>query len=129
MRLTTKTDYCLRILIFLQSHKGMHKIQKIADTYQISKNHLSVAANKLSELGYVISTSGPNGGIVFNPRFAEKTVADLVTAIEDFEMAECFNNKTNKCNLSSHCKLKSILKNATSSFVATLKNYKIKDLV
>lgn len=129
MKLTTKTDYCLRILIYLQANEGLTKIQKIADTYNISKNHLSVAANKLSELGYIISTTGPHGGIEFNKSVSEKTIAELVKAIEEFEIVECFNPKTNKCQLSPHCKLKKMLTNATHSFINELKNYKIKDLV
>lgn len=128
MRLTTKTDFCLRVLIYLQTKKTKAKIQEIADEYHISKNHLSVAVNKLSELGYVISTSGPKGGIEFNPKFADHTVAELVEKVEDLDIVECFNAETNACTLSPHCRLKGMLKKATKSFISELKNYKIKDL-
>lgn len=129
MHITTKTDYGLRVLIYLQRNKGKTKIKKIADTYNISKNHLSVVVNQLAMLGYIISTQGPNGGIEFNLQHAEKTVAELIAAIEDLEVVECFNEKINSCNLSSHCKLKMILKKATNAFLNELKNYRIKDLV
>lgn len=129
MRLTTKTDYCLRVLIYLQSHPGKSKIQDIADAYDISKNHLSVAVNKLSELGYVISTPGPKGGIEFNQAAASKSVASLVEATEDLNVVECFNNETNTCSLSPHCKLKRMLKSSTRSFLKELASYKISDLV
>ena len=66
MRLTKKTDYCLRVLIYLQEAKEKVKIKKIAHDYKISKNHLSVAVNRLSELGYVKTSSGPKGGIELN---------------------------------------------------------------
>lgn len=128
MRLTTKTDYCLRVLIYLQTNHGITKIQKIADFYNISKNHLSVAVNKLSELGYVTSLPGPNGGISFNESVANKTIADLVTQLEEFEIAECFNLETNTCRLSPQCKLKSILRNASKSFIEELRNHKISEL-
>ena len=128
MRLTVKTDYCLRVLIYLQKNKGKVKIQEIADEYEISKNHLSVAVNALSELGYIISTSGPKGGIEFNPAFADKTVADLIVKIEDMNVVECFNAETQTCTISPHCRLKGMLKKATNAFVSELKNYKISDL-
>ena len=128
MRLTVKTDYCLRVLIYLQKNKGKVKIQEIADEYEISKNHLSVAVNALSELGYIISTSGPKGGIEFNPSFADKTVAELIVKIEDMNVVECFNAETQTCTISPHCRLKGMLKKATNAFVNELKNYKISDL-
>ncbi len=129
MRLTTKTDYCLRVLIFLQKKKAKVKIQEIAEAYDVSKNHLSVAVNKLSELGYIISTPGPRGGIEFNPDSAGRTIADLVMAIEDFNLVECFSAETNTCTLIPNCKLKSIFEKATTSFLEQLKEYQIKDLV
>ena len=127
MRLTVKTDYCLRVLIYLQTNKSKVKIQQIADDYEISKNHLSVAVNALSELGYVLSSPGPKGGIEFNKAFAEKTVAELVSKIEDLNIVEC-QGPNNKCLLNPQCKLKKMLTKARDAFVDELKNYKIKDL-
>lgn len=129
MRLTVKTDLCLRVLIYLQTHKSKAKIQEIAEDYGISKNHLSVAVNKLSELGYITSTPGPKGGIEFNEAFGERTVGELVQEVEDFDIVECFNPEANTCTLNPHCRLKGMLKKASSAFVKELKNYKIKDLV
>lgn len=129
MKLKVKTDLCLRVLIHLQMHKTKVKIQEIAETYGVSKNHLSVAVNKLSELGYIISTSGPKGGIEFNPKMGERTVGELVEAIEEMEILECFNAETNTCILSPNCRLKKMLAQASEAFIEELKNHKIKDLV
>jgi Rrf2 family nitric oxide-sensitive transcriptional repressor len=129
MRINKKTDYCLRVLMYLQQNPGKTKIQDIADRYNISKNHLSVAANKLSEYGHIISTKGPKGGIEFNPASAERTVGEVITQIESFDVAECFEMEKNTCSLNPRCKLKKMLKTATKSFVAELHNYKIKDLI
>ena len=128
MRLTVKTDYCLRVLIYLQKNKQKVKIQEIADAYEISKNHLSVAVNVLSELGYITSTPGPKGGIEFNPAVARKSVGELILKIEDMNIVECFNAEKSACTLNPHCKLKSMLKKATNAFVNELKEYKISDL-
>lgn len=129
MNLTLKTDYCLRVLIYLQTHPGKTKIQDIADSYNISKNHLSVAVHKLSELNYVLSTPGPHGGIEFNSEKANNTVGELISKIEELTIVECFSPKTNTCNLSPHCKLKKMIANATEAFVGVLKKHKIRDLV
>lgn len=129
MRLTTKTDYCIRVLIYLQANKGKVRIQDIADSYGISKNHLSVAVNKLSELGYIISTQGPKGGIEFNKAAENRTVGELVSQIEYFEIVECFDPESNTCILDPHCKLKGMLSKATSAFLKELEKYKIKNLI
>lgn len=128
MRLTSKTDYCLRVLIFLQQKNERVKIQEIANTYGISKNHLSVVVNELSELGYVISTLGPKGGIEFNKAFANHTLYDLVSKVENLDIVECFDQATCSCVLSPHCRLKKMLHKATSAFLDELRKYRIKDL-
>jgi len=129
MRLKTKTDYCIRVLIYLQSNTGKARIQEIADSYNISKNHLSVAVNKLAELGYIHTTQGPKGGIEFSQEAKDRTLAELISQIEDFEIVECFDLESNTCTLNPNCKLKGMLSKATSAFLGELKNYKIKDLV
>jgi len=128
MHLTKKTDYCVRVLIYLQNHKGRVKIKDIAEAYKISKNHLSVAVNKLAELDYIITTQGPKGGIEFNKASENKTIGSVITEIEDLNIVECFDLKNNNCNLSPDCKLKGMLAKSTAAFVAELNKYKIKDL-
>ncbi|WP_127716295.1 Rrf2 family transcriptional regulator [Halobacteriovorax sp. HLS] len=129
MRLKTKTDYCIRVLIHLQKMDSKLRIQDIADALQVSKNHLSVAVNKLSELGYIHSTQGPKGGIEFNYSAGDRTVAELISKVEDFQVVECFDPANNLCTLSSNCKLKGMLAKSTTAFLDELKKYKIKDLI
>lgn len=129
MKLTSKTDYCLRVLIYLQKNKRRVKIQEIADEYHVSKNHLSVVVNTLSELGYILTTPGPHGGLEFNDMFADHTVGELIGKVEDFDLAECFDLASGTCTLKNACKLKGMLKKASNAFMTELKKYKIKDLI
>lgn len=129
MKITTKTDFCLRALIYLLEKKERAKIKEISDFYGVSKNHMSVAVNLLSDLGYVKSTSGPYGGVEFNEGYKNKTVGELVEQVEDLDIVECFNSKTNTCPISNICKLRGMLQSSTAAFIDELKNYKIKDLV
>lgn len=129
MKLKTKTDFCLRALIYLQQNEGKSRVVDIAEELGISKNHLSVAINKLSELDYIISTQGPKGGVEFNPIASERSVEELISKVEEFHIVECFDAESNTCSLSPNCKLKGMLSKATKSFLNELKNYKIKDLV
>lgn len=127
MKLTLKTDYALRVLIFLQSREKA-TIKEVAEYYGVKKNHLNVVVNKLSELGYVNTSTGPNGGISLKPQTLKNNIAEIVLQFEEFDLVECFNNESNKCLLSPRCKLKSILKKANKQFIDELKKYTLKDI-
>lgn len=129
MNLTLKTDYCLRILIYLQKNKGKNTIRSIADAYGINKNHLSMAVNKLSSLGYILSTPGPKGGIEFNPQKKNHLVGNLVQELENLTIVECFNPKTNLCTLDPECKLKIMIQKSTHAFIQALNQFCLKDLI
>lgn len=129
MQLTKKTDYCFRVLIFLQCSKDRIKIKDLAEQLEISKNHLSLIVNKLAELGYISTTSGPNGGIIFNDESKNWPLVDLLFKFESFDLVECFDSKNNTCNLTPKCKLKNILSKANDAFLKEVSKYKIKDLV
>ena len=128
MKLTLKTDYAFRILIFLQK-KEKATIKEIADFYNIKKNHLSVVVNKLSELGYISSSTGPSGGITINSLALKMSVAEIVLQFEELNLVECFNKSSNQCVLNSGCKLKSILKKAKNSFINELSKHTLDDLI
>ncbi len=128
MKLTLKTDYSFRVLIFLQKEEKA-TIKEIADFYKIKKNHLSVVVNKLSELGYVNSIPGPSGGISLNKNALNNSLSDIITHFEDLVLVECFDSKSNTCQLSPACKLKFALHKAQKAFLDELAQYKVKDLV
>lgn len=128
MKLTLKTDYSLRVLTFLQMEEKA-TIKEIADFYKIKKNHLSVVVNRLSELGYITSTTGPTGGIFLNKSALDISLSEVIIQFEDLTLVECFDSKSNTCRLSPACKLKSYLHKAQKSFIDELGQYKIKDLV
>lgn len=128
MKLNKKTDYSLRILLYLLENPGNVKIQKIAEYYDISYNHLRVAANMLSELAIVASTSGPNGGISLKKESEELKLGVVVRSIENMDVVECFNTETNQCHITHCCSLQGILRGAVNSFIDHLNQYKLKDL-
>lgn len=128
MKLTLKTDYSLRVLTFLQM-KEKATIKEIAEFYKIKKNHLNVVVNRLSELGYITTYPGPTGGIVINKSSLNIPLSEVLIQFEDLTLVECFDRKSNTCNLSPACKLKSYLHKAQNSFINELSKYKVKDLV
>ncbi|WP_352288944.1 Rrf2 family transcriptional regulator, partial [Psychrobacter sp. GW64-MNA-CIBAN-0177] len=64
MRLTNYSDYALRSLIYLATKPDPYllaNISDIANSYNISKSHLTKIIHQLGQLGYIDSVRGKNG--------------------------------------------------------------------
>ena len=62
MRLTTFTDYSLRVLIYLAIRGEQNTtIARIAQDGDISRNHLMKVVQELSQKGYVTAARGKTG--------------------------------------------------------------------
>lgn len=66
---------------------------------------------------------------MINKTGKNRTLEELISKLEEFQIVECFNPESNTCTLSPSCKLKGMLNQANSAFLKELKKYKIKDLV
>lgn len=122
MRLTSFTDYTLRSLIFLGTHRDrLVTIQDIADLHQISKNHLTKVVHQLGVNGLVETVRGRNGGLRLALEPEDINIGAVVRQSEsDFFMAECFDTEHNACVLDGACYLKIKLKEATEAYLAVL---------
>ncbi len=122
MRLTAYTDYTLRTLMYLGTHRDrLVTIQDIADLHSISKNHLMKVVHQLGLSGIVETVRGRNGGLRLARDPAEINIGTVVRETEsDFFMAECFNKDSNTCPLTPDCLLKAKLGQATAAFLAVL---------
>lgn len=133
MRLTLKTDYALRTLMYLAKHADKKaSIGEIAAHYAISENHLTKLVHELGRQGLVETTRGKGGGI----RIAEATwdmrVGDIVRVLEDdFALVDCFKDPApeHPCLLTNHCGLQGILGQALQAFFQHLDQYRFKDLI
>jgi len=133
MQLTLYTDYSLRVLVYLSLHEDdSSTISEIADFYQISRNHLVKVVHNLSLKNYINSTRGKGGGLRLARSPAEIEVGAVIRDTEpNFDVVECFSKEPNAkvCNIEPICKLKSILGKAMDSFLNTLDNYTIADVI
>lgn len=130
MRLTTYTDYSLRVLIYLAVSNDEHStIREISESYGISRNHLMKVVQELSQRGYVTALRGKNGGLRLNKAAADISIGALVRDMEnDLALAECLG-ENNQCILTPACLLKSVLSEALQAFFATLDAYTLEDIL
>jgi Rrf2 family transcriptional regulator, nitric oxide-sensitive transcriptional repressor len=130
MKLTSYTDYALRVLMYLAADAdGLATIDEIAQAHDVSKNHLMKVVNQLAGLGWVESVRGRGGGIRLGKPAGQINLLDVVLATEpDFAMVECFDTTTNTCRLTAHCKLKHVMHMALAAYFEALKGYTLADL-
>jgi Rrf2 family nitric oxide-sensitive transcriptional repressor len=130
MRLTTYTDYTLRVLIHLSVRPHhLTTIADIATSYGISANHLMKVVHQLGVAGYIETVRGRNGGIRLLQEPREINVGEIVRQTEpDFDLVPCFNT-FGACVIEPACILKDSLDQARGAFLAVLDRYTLADLV
>jgi Rrf2 family transcriptional regulator, nitric oxide-sensitive transcriptional repressor len=132
MRLTNYTDYSLRILIYLATkpNNELSNIKEIADTYNISKNHLMKVTYELGKMNIIETIRGRNGGIRLAHSPANINIGEIVRKTEeDFHIVECFDDDRNQCIISPVCGLKHVLNKALLAYLDVLDQYTLADLV
>ncbi len=130
MHITLYTDYSLRVLMYV-ALKGeeLSTIREIAESYNISKNHLMKVVQELNNKGYLIALRGKNGGLRLNGRAEDINIGALVRDTErDIALVECLGER-NSCIITPACQLKFILSEALEAFFKTLDNYTLADLL
>lgn len=129
MRLTIYTDYSLRVLLYLASKpEETATITEISDFYNISRNHLVKVVHNLGINEFIITSRGKNGGIKLARSAEEILLSDVVRKTEpDMDLLECFNQSTDHCVISSACRLKSMLYEGRSAFMAVLEKNTLAD--
>ena len=130
MHITRYTDYSLRVLIYLAlQQERLATIQQIADSYDISKNHLMKVVHQLTLKGYIESVRGKNGGLRLHRRPEDINIGVLVRETEqDMNLVECFSSD-NQCCITPVCGLKNILAEALRAFLNTLDQYTLADIL
>jgi Rrf2 family nitric oxide-sensitive transcriptional repressor len=130
MRLTTYTDYSLRVLIYLAVSTDEHAtIREIAQRYGISRSHLMKVVQELSQRGYVTALRGKNGGLQLNKAPSDIRLGTLVKEMEnDLALAECLG-ENNQCILTPACGLKHVLAESLQAFFTTLDSYTLEDVI
>jgi len=70
-------------------------ISDIANSYHISKSHLTKIIHQLGQLGYIDSVRGKNGGIRLARAPKDINLGVLIKQIEpDFALVECFSTNS-----------------------------------
>lgn len=131
MRLTTFSDYTLRVLMFLAlSRDRLATIPEIAAAYGISENHLMKVVHQLARTGAIESVRGKGGGIRLAHAPADIRLGGVVRNSEGAApIVECMADEAGTCCIAPACKLTAVLTRAFNALYATLDEYTLADLV
>ncbi len=131
MRLTDRTDYAFRVLMYLRANGGsLATVREIAARYGISHSHLTRVVWALGRAGFVETVRGRSGGLRL-ARPAEAIGVGTVARVMErgIPPAECFPGGAGGCRIETCCALKGILAEAEAAFFAVLDRYSVHDLV
>jgi len=130
MRLTLHTDYTLRVLIHVGVADGkLITISDIADTFDISKQHLMKVVNDLSQKGYLDTVRGRGGGIRLARPPRDINIGKVVRETEEeLNVIGCLGQR-GYCRIERVCLLRGVLRDAIQAFLAVLDGYTLADLI
>ncbi len=130
MKLTSHTNYAIRMLMFCASKQELATVSEIARFYDLPEKFLFKILGGLSSLGFVETIRGRNGGIRLSIPAEDIRLGDVVRQVEEnFEMAECFKQGDVSCPLVATCGMNEALSRALQSFFDVLNEYTIADLI
>ncbi|WP_395139834.1 RrF2 family transcriptional regulator [Schlegelella aquatica] len=145
MRLTSFTDYALRVLIFLAAGREPRAtVGEIAAAFDISESHLTKVAHFLGRQGWVVTVRGKGGGLQLARPPGTIGVGEVVRRAEgEGAFAECFEARPREglapaegpgagrapCSIADMCGLQAVLREAVAAFFGVLDRYTVQDLV
>lgn len=131
MRITKRTNIAVRLLMYCAANTGRLVTKaEIAECCNISENHLAQVINQLSQLQYLNTHRGRNGGMALARRPDQICIGDVFRDVEGaLPIAECFADADNTCPLVDACRLRVALGDAADAFYASLDNVTLEALI
>jgi len=130
MRLSTFSDYSLRVLMYLGVLPNrLATIAEIAAAHEISENHLMKVVHQLGRNGYVETVRGKGGGMRLGRAPQDIVLGAVIRQTEsDLALVECFTDQA-ACRIRPACRLHAILDEALNAMFLVLDGYTLADLL
>ena len=130
MRLSTFTDYSLRLLMYLAADPGRRAtIAEVALAFDVSEHHLTKVAHGLGRAGWLANVRGKGGGLALGMAAERIVVGAVVRHTEHGDLpAACFADDAPPCPIARACRLRGVLGEAVEAFYAVLDRYTLADL-
>ncbi len=122
MRLTSFTDYGLRMLMRMASTPGRaFSTAELAEEFGVSRNHLAKIMQRLARAGLVETRRGGGGGAALALPASEIRLGSVVRLLEAGQpLVECLSAGGGACPIDGRCRLKARIRSAEAAFLAEL---------
>lgn len=130
MRLTSFTDYGLRMLMRMASHpERAFSTAELAEEFRVSRNHLAKIMQRLAREGMIETRRGGGGGAVLATKAEKIRLGTVVRLLEEGQpLVECFAAEGGSCPVDGICRLKIRLRRAEEAFLADLDRSTLADI-
>jgi len=130
MRMALRTDYSLRMLIYVALRPGRAcTVEEIARAHGLSRNHLLKVALALRQHGFLATARGRSGGVRLQKPPREINIGAVIRLMEeDLSLVECLGGE-GTCVISPGCRLKGVIAEALDAYLNVLGKYTLADIV
>lgn len=130
MKLSTFSDYSLRVLIYLGVQPGrLATVSEISEVFQVSQGHLMKVVHQLGRSGYVETVRGKGGGMRLGQAPEAIVLGHVIRQTEgEMVLVECFSDHS-QCRIQPACRLRSILGEGLGAMFKVLDSYTLADLL
>ncbi|HET7774891.1 MAG TPA: Rrf2 family transcriptional regulator [Azospira sp.] len=130
MKLSTFSDYSLRVLIYLGLQTDrLATVSEITNAFGISRGHLMKVVHQLGRAGYLETVRGKGGGMRLGQTPERIVLGQVIRHTEgDIAMVECFSGDSH-CRIQPACRLKAVLAEALAGMFKVLDAYTLADLL
>lgn len=131
MRLTSFTDYSVRVLIYAAKKDGeLASIREVFEAYEISSNHLMKVVHLLGKGGFLHTVRGKNGGFRLGKEPKDINIGAVIRYTEDdLTIVDCMSSNEDSCSLKDECRFGDVMGEALQAFLTTVDKYTLEDLI
>mgnify|MGYP002725451610 CR=1 FL=1 len=129
-RLTNEGEYAVRLMVYLagRDKEALISAREIADNQNIPQRFLRSIVSQFVKLGFVKSFQGNKGGVRLAEGAEERTLLEVIEAVEGpIYLNTCMQGE-DVCQFSDHCAVHLVWREAQQAIQEILGKRKIKDL-
>jgi Rrf2 family protein len=127
MKISTKSQYGLRALIFLSRKNKTITVADVANAEKIPKDYLEKIFSKMERAGFVKSSRGASGGYILARPLKKITVKEFLETMDgSIVPVQCVSGT--KCPMNKKCRAKNVWLKVKNKVESTLNKLTLEQL-